>query len=178
MKALPRMEQVTRDNGWLCLVDVYCSMSPSLPLVQFLWRIQTGTLTHILQVRKTKQTSKLPKIIASWFHNQSSFLKTHQVQKSTLFSPFPEWNPIVKYSTGETAYNGLDMFEFYNTTSYTASFPDDLCGVDPAEKCTRPHKHTLQHELLSENRVKQVKLKLRFFSVCFHTIHSLLFQHN
>ena len=68
------------------------------------------------------------------------------------------WNPIVKYSVGNSEYNSLDTAEFYTTDNYTASFPDDICGVDPAQKCSRPYKHTLQKELLAHDAVTQVVL--------------------
>ena len=68
------------------------------------------------------------------------------------------WNPVVKYSAGNSEYNSLDMAEFYTTVSYTSSFPDDNCGVDPAEKCNRPYKHTLQKELLARDDVVEVGL--------------------
>ena len=49
------------------------------------------------------------------------------------------------------------MADFYSTDAYTVSFPDDICGVDPAEKCSRPYKHTLQKKLLANDDVKEVK---------------------
>ena len=71
------------------------------------------------------------------------------------------WNLIVKYSAGNSDYNNVtSLADFYSTDSYTASFPDDLCGVDPAEKCDRPHKHILQKELLAHDDVTQVFVKL------------------
>ena len=73
-----------------------------------------------------------------------------------LLLPFLDWQPIVKYSTRTEQYNGLNMAEFYTTDTYNASFPDDICGVDPAQKCSRPYKHTLQKELLGNDDVKQV----------------------
>ena len=42
------------------------------------------------------------------------------------------------------------LSEFYSTENYNASFPDDICGVDPAQKCSRPYKHTLQSNLLPQ----------------------------
>ena len=68
-----------------------------------------------------------------------------------------DWHPVVKYSAGNSQYNSLNMADFYSTDAYTASFPDDICGVDPAEKCSRPHKHTLQKKLLANDDVKEVK---------------------
>ena len=62
----------------------------------------------------------------------------------------------MKYSAGNSQYNSLNTADFYSTDAYTASFPDDICGVDPAEKCSRPYKHTLQKELLANNDVKEV----------------------
>ena len=53
----------------------------------------------------------------------------------------------------------LDIADFYTTDSYTSSFPDDNCGLDPAEKCNRPYKHTLQKELLARDDVVEVGLQ-------------------
>ena len=64
----------------------------------------------------------------------------------------------MKYSAGNSEYNSLDIADFYNTDNYTSSFPDDICGVDPTEKCSRPYKHTLQKELLAHDDVRQVRL--------------------
>ena len=62
----------------------------------------------------------------------------------------------MKYSTGNSPYDGLNPTEFYSTENYNASFPDDICGVDPAQECSRPYKHTLQSYLLSSSLVKEV----------------------
>ena len=70
----------------------------------------------------------------------------------------------MKYSAGNSQYNSLNMADFYSTDAYTASFPDDICGVDPAEKCSRPYKHTLQKELLANNDVKEVSKHVHVWS--------------
>ena len=63
----------------------------------------------------------------------------------------------MKYSAGNSDYNNVtSLADFYSTDSYTASFPDNICGVDPAQKCDRPYKHTLQKELLGNDDVTQV----------------------
>ena len=66
------------------------------------------------------------------------------------------WHSVVKYSSGNSPYNGNNPKDFYTTENYNASFPDDICGVDPAQKCDRPYKHTLQSYLLSSSMVKEV----------------------
>ena len=68
------------------------------------------------------------------------------------------WYPAVKYSAGNSLYNGLNPADFYTTESYTSSFPDDICGVDPAQKCSRPYKHPLLNALLSGSLIKEVFL--------------------
>ena len=65
---------------------------------------------------------------------------------------------MVKYSTGNSAYNGLNPADFYTTDTYTTSFPDDNCGIDPEQKCNRPYKHPLQNILLSGHLVKEVRI--------------------
>ena len=73
------------------------------------------------------------------------------------------WNPIVKYSAGNSDYNNVtSLADFYSTDSYTASFPDDIFGADPAQKCDRPYKHSLQKELLGNDDVTQVFRSKKF----------------
>ena len=69
----------------------------------------------------------------------------------------------MKYSTGNSDYNNVtSLADFYSTDSYTASFPDDTCGVDPAQKCDRHYKHCLQKELLGNDDVTQVFRSKKF----------------
>ena len=93
-----------------------------------------------------------------WAHEQSLLLTRHSFEQNRSSLQFlgNTWHTIVKYSSGNTMYNGLSMLEFYNTNNYTASFPEDNCSVDPAEKCNRPCKHSMQLELMSGYAVKQV----------------------
>ena len=58
------------------------------------------------------------------------------------------------YSTRNSAYNGLNPADFYTPDTYTTSFPDDNCGIDPEQKCNRPYKHPLQNILLSRHLVQ------------------------
>ena len=60
--------------------------------------------------------------------------------------------------------------QFYYTENYVASFPDDICGVNPAQKCNRPYKHTLQHHLLSTHLVKEVYLPYYYYYYYYYSI--------
>ena len=59
----------------------------------------------------------------------------------------------------------LNAEDFYNTDDYNASFPDDNCGIDPAEKCDRPYKHTLQKEILARNNTTEVRNKDEYLGI-------------
>ena len=94
------------------------------------------------------------------FYKKSASMDVYRYQHYYMVMLFySDWQPIVKYSTRSYSYNGLNIAEFFDTDDYNVYFPDDNCGIDPSEKCNRPYKHTLQKELMGNDKVKQVSIE-------------------